>query len=278
MRRLTGLLMVLCLLALATSCGSSASAQEIVTGAADATIAESTAKVALSVEISGNELPNKLSITAEGVIDFAGERAAMTMDLGDSLAGAGVAATDATMEMVTQGTTIYMRSPLLSQGGMISADKWLKLDLVELSKTQGLDLSQLQQAGSNDPRQGLAFLEGATEDGVEKLGTEDIRGVETTHYRAEIDLENAIKKAGAVTDPEAFRRFVDSLGMSTITVDAWIDDDNRVRRLSMPLPVPYMANGEAAMTMDYYDFGTDVDVRVPSEDEVVDFGEVLGAR
>lgn len=278
MRRLTGLLVVLCLLALAASCGSSASAQEIVTRAADATIAESTAKVALSVEISGREPPNKLSITAEGVIDFAGERAAMTMDLGDSLAGAGLAAADATVEVVTESTTIYMRSPLLAQSGMISADKWLKLDLVELSKTQGLDLSQLTQAGSNDPRQGLAFLEGATEDGVEELGTEDIRGVETTHYRAEIDLENAMKRAGAVTDPEAFRQFVDSLGMTTITVDAWIDDDNRVRRMSMPLPVPSMANGEASMTMDYYDFGTDVDVRVPSEGEVVDFGEVLGAR
>ena len=180
------------------------------------------------------------------------------------------------MEMVSEGTTLYMRSPLFSQGGMVSADKWLKLDLVELSKTQGLDLSQLQQAGSNDPRQGLAFLEGATEDGVENLGTDEIRGVETTHYRAEIDLESATKKSGAVTDPEAFRRFVDSLGMDTIVVDAWIDDDNRVRRISMPLPVPYMADGEAAMTMDYYDFGTDVDVRIPPADEIVDFSDVLG--
>jgi hypothetical protein len=277
-RRLAGVVTALLLVGLAPACGSDASAQEIVTRAADATIAESTAKVALSVVITGNNLPDqKLTLDAEGVIDFAGKRTAMTMDLGDSLAGAGIAAADSTMELITEGSVIYMRSPLFSQGGAISADKWLKLDLTELSKTEGLDLGQLQQAGNNDPRQGLAFLEGATKDGVETVGSEPIRGVETTHYRAEIDLEDAIEQSGAVTDPEAFRKFVDALGTKTITVDTWIDDDNRVRRVSIPMPMPTSTDGEAKMTMDYFDFGTEARITVPAPEEVVDFSELGGS-
>ena len=276
MRRLAALISALCLVALAASCGSSASAQEIVTQAADATIAESTAKVALNMEITGAEFPSgKLVITADGVIDFAAKRVAMILDFGDSLADVGVGAGDSTVEMVTAGTTIYMRSPLFSQGGGFGPDQWLKFDFAELSKTEGLDLGQLQQAGNNDPRQGLAFLDGAAEDGVEKLGSEEIRGVDTTHYRAEIDLEKAVKEAGGVTDPEAFRRFVDSLGTKTIVVDTWIDSENRVRRVSLPLPLPPEAEGEAKMSMDYFAFGTDVDVTVPPEADVVDVGAML---
>lgn len=279
MRRLTARAVCFTLVALAAGCGSSASAFEVVTKAPDATISESTAKVAMTVDVAGGTT-RQFTMKADGAIDFVRKATAMTLDMSDTLGTIGVSPGDATIEMRGQGTAVYMRSPLFARTGGIEAGKWLKLDFNELSKAQGLDLSQLTQAGSNDPRQGLAFLEGATEGGVDDLGNQDVRGVDTTHYRAEVDLEKALSRSGSIIDPGAFRQFIATLGTRTVEIDVWIDGDNRVRRIRLPLPLPKVGtatgSGQITMTMEYFDFGTPVDVAVPPDRDVVDFRQVLG--
>jgi hypothetical protein len=229
----------------------------------------------MTLEVSGGDIP-KATTSGEGAIDFAHQATTMTLDLSDTLGQMGVTGENATMEMRSTGTVLYMRSPLFNQAGDVAAGKWLKLDLNELSKLQGIDISQLQQAGNNDPRQGLAFLEGVSKDGVEELGHEDVRGVDTRHYRADVDLEKAVTRSDAVTDREAFKRFVDSLGTSHLEVQVWIDGENRVRRIRTPLPIPYKGDtAHVTMTMEYFDFGAAVDVAPPPDSDVVDYQDVL---
>jgi hypothetical protein len=277
MRRLTAIIITSLLLALAAGCGgSSASPVDIVTKAPDATISESTAKVMMSLVVAGPDLP-EVTTTGEGAVDFAGKASSMTLDMSDTLRQMGISGDAAKFQMLSTGTTLYMRSPLLDQGAGLAAGKWLKLDLNELTKLQGVDLSQLQQAGNNDPRQGLAFLEGVTEDGVEEIGHEDVRGTGTTHYQANIDLEKAVARSGSVIDADAFKRFVDSLGTKNVQVQVWIDGDNRVRRIRIPMPVPYKADtAKVTITMEYFDFGAPVDVTPPPASDTVDYQDVLG--
>ena len=276
MRRLSVLITSLALVALAAACGGSHdSPVEVVTRAPDATISETTAKVAMKVVVSVVDLP-KVTTSIDGAVDFAQRATAMTVDLSDTLGAMGAPVPDATLDQRTRGTVLYMRSPLLSQAAGITPGKWLKFDMTELSRLKGVDLSQLEQAGQRDPRQGLAFLEGVTKDGVDEDGHEDVRGVATTRYRAEVDVEKAIDRSASVTDRDAFKRYVDALGTKTVHVTVWIDGENRVRRIRIPLRIPYKSGtADVTITMEYFDFGAQVDVAPPPDSDVVDYGNVL---
>jgi len=85
---------------------------------------------------------------------------------------------------------------------------------------------------------------------VEKLGTEEIRGVNATHYRAHLDKT----KLGIEDDAE-----------KPLVVDAWIDDQGLPRRIRVP------TGGETDLVavVDLFDFGVPVDIEVPPANEVV---------
>jgi hypothetical protein len=278
MRPFVRLLLALPLLfAPLAACGSDgASAAEIVAGAPAATLDGNTALTEMVVETPGLAGGQPMRFTASGAIDFEAQRATMTMDMGELLSEAGLGEIDATVELIQDGTILYLRSALFSQGfGGVPEGHWLGIDMDAMSEMQGFDIGQLQQLGGNDPRQGLAFLTGVSDE-VKKVGEEEIRGTDTTRYRAVVDFEKAVAESGAVTDEEQFRRLVEQFDIDELTVDVWIDGDNRVRRMLMPMPLPDEAGGgEMTMTIDYFDFGTDVDVRPPPADQVADFQELM---
>ena len=65
--------------------------------------------------------------------------------------------------------------------------------------------------------------------------------------------------------------------LSRVPIEVWIDDDGFVRRMKQTLE----GSGSGlpmnmTMTTDLYDFGTDVTVKEPPADEVVDFSELTG--
>lgn len=277
MRRVARLLVPLVLL-LPAACGTdNASAHEIVARAPKATVAASTAAVTMHLEMHGLRGAGDVSFDATGGIDFAHQRSAMTMDLSRMFAGLGLDDVDGTVEARTAGTDVYLRSALFQQLlGADAADRWVKFDMAKVSAQRGLDLSQLQQPGTNDPAQQLALLEGVSEGGVREVGHEKIGGVDTTRYRARVDLERAARRAGGITDEDAFRRFVDQMGTKTVVVNVWIDGDDHVRRIAVPMPLPKDAgDGTASMTMEYDHFGEPVDVAVPPAAQVVDLQGLL---
>jgi hypothetical protein len=93
---------------------------------------------------------------------------------------------------------------------------------------------------SPDPAQALDILKSAVD--FEEAGRADVRGVPTTHYRGTIgDDTNGITPAGSI-------------------VEAWIDEQGYPRKMSF-------VDGEATATIEFYDFGTDVNIEPPSPDE-----------
>lgn len=268
------------LVPLTTSCSDEASAAEVVAGAASVTMEETTVAMAVSADMSDLPGVGELVIEGEGEADFKSGRASMTMDMTELLRQSGAPAdVDGTFETLIDGTVMYMRAGALTAELGIPAGTWLKADLQEFGESQGIDMAQAQQPGTGDPRQGLAMLTGVTEIGVEELGEEDVRGVSTTHYRAEVDLRKAIEQADAITDPEAFERFIDTMGTDTMDVEVWIDDEGRLRRMTMEMPLPTGAGGDAEIrtTSEFYDFGRDVDLEPPAEEDTRDIQELLSA-
>jgi hypothetical protein len=95
-----------------------------------------------------------------------------------------------------------------------------------------------------------------------EVDREDVRGVPTTHYRLDIDLATADQElaTGVIAPgPRSYR------SLRALPADVWIDDDGRIRRLSYERE----DNGMYWQTTELWDFGLEVEIEIPSEDELI---------
>jgi hypothetical protein len=116
-------------------------------------------------------------------------------------------------------------------------------------------------------------------EGNEELGKEDIRGEETTHYRARVNLEELVKQVPANERPpdELMQQF----GGPVIPVDVWIDGESRLRKIVISRPKiaeDDFSGPVLTRTVELYDYGVEVDVQ-PPEGELIseeEFMELTG--
>jgi hypothetical protein len=273
-----------------TACASRAddAAVEVRTGAQAVSALRSAPDVVADAGTAAYEMTMEMSaagesfaITGAGAYDARNQRMSMTIDMGAAFeelaAGSGEtipAGFDEPMEMVVDGTTVYLRAPMLSVLG--GPTGWLSMSAEDLgTSADALGLG----AGAYDPTSILESLRGAGGE-PEVVGTEDVRGVETTHYRATVDLADAIAQV-----PEDQRDLVeaqlDKLGDGSMPLDVWVDADGLPRRVQLDMGGVLATAGlggepTALMTMELFDYGQPVDIQVPSPDEVQAFTDLLG--
>lgn len=265
MRRLLGALLVCALSPLAAGCGASddvKSAVDPVAQAATNTQNAGSVEVAMSGKASaaGQQIP----LQGDGVFDLKAKRGRFTMTT--SVPGQG----GLKIEEIVDGLVLYLHSDALAKG-LPAGKKWLKLDLKEAGAKQGVDIAQLQSlSGGGDPTQFLSYLAKAGD--VKKVGTEDVNGTSTTHYRATIDFDKLAGTAGKAAD--SVRQLEQISGLKKLPTDIWIDASQRVRRQTVAIhasrPVPI----EFSLQIDYKRFGVPVDVQAPPAGETVDYSDV----
>jgi len=202
-------------------------------------------------KITANATVGGQPLTVSGAGDFDNKT-----HLGSVHADFSVAGLSGTIDEVLDGTTIYMKSPLFSDG-LPKGKTWLKLDLQKALATKGIDFSSLL---SQDPAQTLAQLQGSGS--VTKVGEETIDGASTTHYRATIDPSKLpqFEKIEALT------------GAKYGPYDVWIgNDDGYVHKMSLSYSVGVKgAKQSVSTTVSFSDFGKSVSVTVPSDSESFD--------
>lgn len=292
-RLLLALAATLAMLALAACGGGEDEPDEIspqaaVAEAAGRTAAVSTARV--SQTLTAEEIPalssGPVTIESSGEVDFENKRVRISTDLSSSFAQLGQDVEDAVMEVVVDGAVVYMRYPLLQQI-QPGLDPWIRIDLAEAGQEQGIDLEALMQSGQNDPGAMLEQLRAASAD-FQEVGTETVRGVETTHYRGTVDLRRAadlVPQDLRVRVREATEWIIELTGESEVETEVWVDEDGFVRRVRYAydrFPLGAGPSGEpqlapATMTMEYYDFDAeDIEIELPPEEDVTDLDELLG--
>ena len=251
MRRLFLLLLVF--LPLPVACGGGADSDAAVQRALTATRAARTADVTTRFHVTGLGT-GALDVTARGSIDFAARRSAMSVSYG---------AQASVEERIVDGT-LYVRSPQLSRGsGRVPPGNWLAVDLDQAAKATSLDLGPLQ-LGNDDPAQGVTFLAAAVPHTAQRFGHDTIGDTRTTHYRVKVDLTKVAAS------------YAQRLGQSTVTVDAWVDDHDLVRRTVVPLPLPKEAGAvDATASTDYDHFGVAVVVEAPPPAQVTRYADLL---
>jgi hypothetical protein len=178
-----------------------------------------------------------------------------------------------TVETVTVGSVLFMRSPVFAQAGLPAGKEWVRLDLGQIAKRSGIDLGSLLNSNPN-PGGALAYLRGSTGN-VQKLGSEQVRGVQTTHYKATIDLERAARKAsGSARD--TIRRVIGLSGRKVLAVEVWVDGDEYVRKVVYSQVASKQQSTQ--ITMELHDFGPRVQIASPPKDSVIDFLDILSQR
>jgi hypothetical protein len=129
--------------------------------------------------------------------------------------------------------------------------------------------------GRHGPSQLLDQIR-ATSGEVERIGRERIRGVQTTHYRAKVDLRrypDLVPQDRRAAARNVMEQLVRASGTSTYPEDVWIDAAKRVRRAAITYTFKAgrePANSDVRIVHDLYDFGAPVHIELPPEHEVVD--------
>ena len=236
-----------------SACGSDTGGSDPIARAADATRNAGTAQIKLSATIkaAGETIP----MTGEGVMstrDEAAGRLSLTMT---------IAGERKTFDEIISKGAVYMGGEALSSQ-IPSGKKWMKIDLQKFLKTRGANPSQFDQ-GSGNATKALEYLRGA--DDVKRIGSEQIRGIPTTHYHATIDF----KKAAEKVENAQLRALMENAmrGTTSAPADIWIDHQNRLRRYRFAVPT---ANAQMDMTMDFVRYGVVVNTDAPPDNEVFD--------
>ncbi|HEX2232187.1 MAG TPA: hypothetical protein VHG69_02365 [Thermoleophilaceae bacterium] len=218
------------------------------------------------------ELPEvgSVSFTGSGAVDVQDQRGYASMDMSALARQAGAPGAnqgDWTMEMVFDRRFVYMKFGLL--GAMLGGKSWLGFDLERVSEALGIDSSLLrsQQQQGADPASTLRFLKAVSDD-VEEVGTEQVRGVESTHYRATVDLSS-------------FPGVAELGGDDEMEMEVWVGRDNLIRRVKWSQSIKPQGTDQsvdASFTSEYFDFGTEVNVDPPSAHDVQDMTETVAAQ
>lgn len=260
------------------ACGGDAVALDPVAEAATKTADAKSMRIEMRMNIAGSVFGSKpVAVTTTGIA--ADNRSAMTMrmpavdglELGD-------------FEVRSAGLMLYLRMPFL-QAAAPQLKPWLKIDLRKSGEALGLDLDALLELGTqSDPTKALDYLRAAGD--VEERGRATVRGVETTRYEAAIDLERYAaeleKNGGGKAAGRSIRKVIELTGKSTMPIEVWIGDDSLVRRMAWKQQVS-AGSGQAvstvAATMDLFDYGADLEVVIPRDNQTSSFDELgkLGA-
>jgi hypothetical protein len=106
------------------------------------------------------------------------------------------------------------------------------------------------------------------------VDTEELRGVETTHYRAVVDPALLAKQVAGAQAPQAqslFGQVTTRAGLADVPVDVWLDSNGLVRKLSLAFSAAEAStsqSGSVTMSFELWDYGKAVAIDVPPASQV----------
>ncbi|MGE5272829.1 MAG: hypothetical protein ACM3QU_03535 [Verrucomicrobiota bacterium] len=243
-------------------------------------------KTEVTVTMLSSKLPGgRMDMTANGTLDNTNHRMDMRLDMSKFVAGlgAGAAALGSPSDWVGEEVgdfgggraVLYMRLPVLTK--LLSGGKpWIKVDLGEVGKRAGIDISQFTQF-AGDPTRMVDWLRAAG-GSVTTVGTETVDGEPTTHYKATIDIDK-YPSLVAADQRDLMRKAVDSIKqathLSSFPMHVWVGKDGLVRQVRTVLTETIQGQTVNVVTSErFFDFGAPVDIVLPSDDQVTDISNL----
>jgi hypothetical protein len=257
-------------------CGSSGSsapsdqpAQAVLT-AYTATVKAKTAKVTFRESVNSTSTSGSnesLNVTGAGVIDLTHQGFALQLN----------SPSGGSEQIVETGGVVYVKVPPTSQSQIPGDKPWVSVNLNQVDEAKlGKSLTQLSTENSDNPAQILSNLAGVS-NSVVKVGAATIDGVDTSEYKATIDLAKEAAKVTAKDGSkagQAISQESQALGTKTLPVLVWVDSKGLVRQISEKVPIPAAStgatngSGSATITMTFSDFGAPIALTPPPASQV----------
>ncbi|MTE20061.1 hypothetical protein F0L17_13220 [Streptomyces sp. TRM43335] len=250
-------------------------AAEVVRTAHEKTVAAETA--AMTMKVDATVGGRQQTATGNGTIDLSDGTSDMTIEMGGER-----------VEQRIVDQTLYQKLPAALRE-KLSADKpWIKVDLREVAARNGT----VGGVRLENPARAVDYTKALSDDDAKRLGTEKIDGVNTTHYRVTVDVEEL-----AGEDDARGERLRQQLGES-LPMDLWLDEQNRIRRQQFEISLDNASTGSQSSrspqdsgkaqeqpqdatvrtVMEFGDFGTEVDVSAPPADKTADVTDKLAGQ
>ena len=247
------------------------SAKKTILSAYRQTIGGKSAKVSISesaaVTASGTAT-KQVTVSGAGSVDFANQNGSLTFS----------SPTTGTFNVRLISPLLYLQLPSSESAQLPSGKSWVEINLSTVTEAKlGQSFSQLTSS-SQESTQTLSYLQGVSSSGVTTLGPATIRGVATTEYRATVDLTKVADQKSP-TEQASLKTLEAELHTSTMPVQVWLDAQGRVRQITIQIQASTTASSTpgattqataetVSTTVDYYDFGTPVDVSSPPSGQV----------
>jgi hypothetical protein len=203
--------------------------------AADRTVALETGRVEAQMTAPG------VSATVTGAFDLTQRSAALTLVVDAE-------GETSTADVVVVDDALFVRPDGFGAAlGEALGTPWVKVDLSDLTAM----VPGTAELPAIEPAE---LIDRLRTEGIEvtEVGRESVRGVEATHYRAEVPAATGSAAVGAAT------------------IDVWIDDDGLVRRADL--------RGEDGVEarVELLDLGQPVSIEAPPSDQITDLGDLGG--
>jgi hypothetical protein len=204
----------------------------------------------------------ELTATLEGTADL--ETGDSEAELELSLPGQGTQSS----QVIIEGSTAYIEAGAFP--GAPTDAEWISIDFEVVSAQTGINLEAFRQNGAGE----LEYLSEVAD--VEEVGTETVRGVGTTLYRFSTNLA-ALAESGPEHLRSSYEQMMQITHSDEIPTQVWIDEDDLVRRIVTDLEIEQQGQQfSQRSTIEYYEFGVEVDVQPPPEQDTVDITELGG--
>jgi len=171
------------------------------------------------------------------------------------------------------GDTAYMQFGVLTM--MFGAETpWIAMPAED-----GQGFAQDFSSGVS-PYDATSLLDSLTQAGgeVAVVGSEVLRGADTTRYRVVFDIDDL-----ASLDPDAYAEIQDAVavGFDELPMDLWIDDQDRIHRYLFEVSGADLGDfgaddtlGHMRVQFDFSDYGGRVEVQPPPADQVTDIADL----
>jgi len=239
----------------AAEAGSGGDTVAVLHGAADRLVRAGTSKAQTSMEMATGG--TRVTIRGAGVYDYRERLGRLKVLLPEDPAGA--REHRPIIELLAPGA-LFMKN----RGAGVPADKWVRVDIGTLSD------GNLVTGGVTDPYAAAEVLRGART--ATYVGRTEVAGTPVRHYRGTADLALAARDASGV-NRGPFTAAAKGFATAEVPFDVYLDDEGRVRKIRHRFS---FVGGQSkdpvavASTALLYDFGVDVDVRLPPGADIYD--------
>jgi len=269
--------------ALLTGCGKDdveRAAGVSVAEAAERTKAKGTARAEMTMRLTGGGTP-ALTLKLAGVTALDRPAGRLTVDLAqfaDAFELGKPRSGTSSAELLFDGSKLYARLPDYEVLSELSGDKeWIAIDLKPVVSAAGFDAGAWAALLTLDPSKQLeAFAATPT---LRLVGQEELAGRKVSHYRGAYRLTDLLRslsseqRARVKKDLARMKELVPDLDNPTES-DMWIDDDGVIVKTAGDDEIPAadgVPAGTISQTYELSDFGADLDLTPPDEDDVLDY-------